>query len=196
MTVVERLANRDLDVASVLPASPLPDRARVVIVGGGIIGASIAYHLTRAGEKDVVLLERGRLTNGTTWHAAGLVSRVRGSHALTELTRDNVATYERVASRDRRGARPPARRGVDGRPDRGADARDPGRRRHGARLRDPGRGDRPRAHPRAVAVGGRRRPRRGRAISRRTRRSTPGMPPWRSRRAPWPPVSATCPTPR
>jgi 4-methylaminobutanoate oxidase (formaldehyde-forming) len=98
VTATERLANRDLDVASVLPASPLPHRARIVIVGGGIIGASIAYHLTRGGEKDVVLLERGRLTNGTTWHAAGLVSRVRGTHALTELTRDNVATYGHVAA--------------------------------------------------------------------------------------------------
>jgi 4-methylaminobutanoate oxidase (formaldehyde-forming) len=96
MTAPERLANRDLDVASVLPASPMPDRARVVIVGGGVIGSSIAYHLTRAGERDVVLLERGRLTNGTTWHAAGLVSRVRGSHALTALTRDNAATYRRL----------------------------------------------------------------------------------------------------
>src|SRR5687768_5075128 len=98
MTATERLANRDLDVASVLPASRMPDRARVVIVGGGIIGASIAYHLTQAGERDVALLERGRLTNGTTWHAAGLVSRVRGTHALTALTRDNVGTYERVAA--------------------------------------------------------------------------------------------------
>jgi heterotetrameric sarcosine oxidase gamma subunit len=98
MTAPERLANRELDVASVLAASPLPDRARIVIVGGGIIGASIAYHLTRAGERDVVLVERGRLTNGTTWHAAGLVSRVRGTHALTALTRDNVSTYQRVAA--------------------------------------------------------------------------------------------------
>ncbi len=98
MTATERLANRDLDVASVLPAAAMPDRARVVIVGGGIIGSSIAYHLTRAGERDVVLLERGRLTNGTTWHAAGLVSRVRGTHALTALTRDNVATYARLTS--------------------------------------------------------------------------------------------------
>src|SRR5215207_122635 len=96
MATPERLANRDLDVASVLPASPMPDRARVVIVGGGIIGSSIAYHLTRAGERDVVLLERGRLTNGTTWHAAGLVSRVRGSHALTALTRDNATVYRRL----------------------------------------------------------------------------------------------------
>jgi len=98
MTIPERLANRDLDVASVLPGSAMPDRTRVVIVGGGIIGASIAYHLTRAGERDVVLLERGRLTNGTTWHAAGLVSRVRGTHALTALTRDNVATYRRLTA--------------------------------------------------------------------------------------------------
>jgi 4-methylaminobutanoate oxidase (formaldehyde-forming) len=52
----------------------LPARARVVIVGGGMIGSSIAYHLTRAGETDVVMLERGRLTNGTTWHAAGLMT--------------------------------------------------------------------------------------------------------------------------
>lgn len=98
MTIPEHLANRDLDVAGVLPASAMPDRARVVIVGGGIIGASIAYHLTRAGERDVVLLERGRLTNGTTWHAAGLVSRVRGTHVLTALTRDNVATYRRLTA--------------------------------------------------------------------------------------------------
>src|SRR5215207_61185 len=60
MATPERLANRDLDVASVLPAAPMPDQARVVIVGGGIIGSSIAYHLTRAGERDVVHLARGR----------------------------------------------------------------------------------------------------------------------------------------
>ena len=95
MTIPEQLANRDLDT-SVLPPSDLPERARVVIVGGGIIGSSIAYHLTREGETDVVLLERGRLTNGTTWHAAGLVSQVRGSHALTALTRINAETYERL----------------------------------------------------------------------------------------------------
>ena len=77
----------------------LPKHAQAVIVGGGIIGTSIAYHLARLGWKDVVLLERGRLTNGTTWHAAGLVSRVRGTHALTELTRNNVATYEISADR-------------------------------------------------------------------------------------------------
>ena len=51
--------------------STLPSRARVVIIGGGVIGCSIAYHLAKAGETDVVLLERDRLTSGTTWHAAG-----------------------------------------------------------------------------------------------------------------------------
>ncbi|MEX1263049.1 MAG: FAD-dependent oxidoreductase [Actinomycetota bacterium] len=96
MTIPEHLANRDLDASVVVAASDLPERARVVIVGGGIIGASIAYHLTREGESDVVLLERGRLTNGTTWHAAGLVSQVRGTHALTALSRINAETYERL----------------------------------------------------------------------------------------------------
>ncbi len=56
------------------PATPLPARARVVVVGGGVIGASIAYHLAHAGETDVVVLERDRLTSGTTWHAAGLMT--------------------------------------------------------------------------------------------------------------------------
>ena len=54
--------------------STLPERARVVVVGGGVIGCSIAYHLTRAGVRDVVLLERKELTAGTTWHAAGLIT--------------------------------------------------------------------------------------------------------------------------
>jgi len=51
-----------------------PSRARVVIVGGGVIGASTAYHLAKRGWEDVVLLERKRLTSGTTWHAAGLIT--------------------------------------------------------------------------------------------------------------------------
>jgi glycine cleavage system aminomethyltransferase T/glycine/D-amino acid oxidase-like deaminating enzyme len=92
----ERLANRDLGDEILRPLTELPPSARVVIVGGGIIGSSIAYHLTREGVTDVVMLERGRLTNGTTWHAAGLVSQVRSTHALTELTRHNAETYERL----------------------------------------------------------------------------------------------------
>ena len=98
MPIPEHLANRDHDVAAVLPASDLPAQGRIVIVGGGIVGSSIAYHLVANGERDVVLLERGRLTNGTTWHAAGLVSQVRGTHALTALTAGNAATYERIGA--------------------------------------------------------------------------------------------------
>ncbi len=60
--------------ASPAQAPPLPDRARVVIVGGGVIGASIAYHLTKLGWREVVLLERRQMTAGTTWHAAGLIT--------------------------------------------------------------------------------------------------------------------------
>lgn len=63
----------------------LPESARVVIVGGGIVGCSIAYHLARRGLTDVVLLERKELTSGTTWHAAGLVGQLRATHNLTRL---------------------------------------------------------------------------------------------------------------
>jgi len=65
----------------------LPSRASVVIVGGGIAGCSIAYHLTKIGISDVVLLERRQLTCGTTWHAAGLVGQLRATRNLTELAR-------------------------------------------------------------------------------------------------------------
>src|SRR3984885_8353843 len=75
----------------------LPDRARVV-VGGGIIGCSVAYHLAHMGVKDVVLLERDRLTSGTTWHAAGLVvtfgSLSETSTELRKYTRDLYTTLE------------------------------------------------------------------------------------------------------
>jgi heterotetrameric sarcosine oxidase gamma subunit len=97
MTIPERLANRELDTSILDPMSEPPPRARVVIVGGGIIGSSIAYHLTKLGVTDVLVLERVRLTGGTTWHAAGLVSQVRGTHALTELSRINASTYAALA---------------------------------------------------------------------------------------------------
>jgi len=66
-------------------ANNLPARADVVIIGGGIIGCSIAYHLTKIGITDVVLLERKQLTSGTTWHAAGLVGQLRATRNMTEL---------------------------------------------------------------------------------------------------------------
>src|SRR5215510_14710381 len=76
----------------------VPDRARVVVVGGGVIGASVAYHLAHLGMPDVVLLERDRLTSGTTWHAAGLLATSDStSQTSTELrmyTRDLYARPE------------------------------------------------------------------------------------------------------
>ncbi|MEM7534430.1 MAG: FAD-dependent oxidoreductase [Chloroflexota bacterium] len=63
----------------------LPSHAQVVIIGGGIIGCSIAYHLTKVGITDVILLERKSLTSGTTWHAAGLVGQLRATQNLTKL---------------------------------------------------------------------------------------------------------------
>jgi glycine cleavage system aminomethyltransferase T/glycine/D-amino acid oxidase-like deaminating enzyme len=71
----------------------LPSRASVVIVGGGIAGCSIAYHLTKIGISDVVLLERRQLTCGTTWHAAGLVGQLRATRNLTELAKYTAELY-------------------------------------------------------------------------------------------------------
>ena len=71
----------------------LPDRARVVIVGGGIVGCSLAYHLALRGCTDVVLLERRQLTCGTTWHAAGLVGQLRATANLTRLAQYTTQLY-------------------------------------------------------------------------------------------------------
>src|SRR3954447_11573863 len=69
----------------------LPQRAQVVVIGGGVIGCSVAYHLAAMGQRDVVLLERDRLTSGTTWHAAGLITRF-GS---TSQTSTEIRSYTR-----------------------------------------------------------------------------------------------------
>lgn len=74
----------------------LPSQAEIVIIGGGAIGCSIAYHLTKLGHKDVVLLERGTLTCGTSWHAAGLVMQLRATHTMTELCRYSADLYEKL----------------------------------------------------------------------------------------------------
>ena len=74
-------------------AAVLPRKARVVIIGGGVIGCSIAYHLTKIGWDDVVLLERKQLTSGTTWHAAGLVGQLRPSINMTKLAKYTGELY-------------------------------------------------------------------------------------------------------
>ena len=94
----EHLANRDLDIAAVLPldlAAARPDRHR-----RRRHRASIAYHLAAAGERDVVLVERGQLTNGTTWHAAGLVSQARGTQALNGAHRRECRDLRTTGRRD------------------------------------------------------------------------------------------------
>ncbi len=77
-------------------AADLPDRARIVIVGGGVMGCSLAYHLTRAGCRDVLLLEQGSLSGGSTWHAAGIIGQVRAHPSLTSLAKYTVELYQRL----------------------------------------------------------------------------------------------------
>ena len=77
-------------------AKNVPERAQVVIIGGGIVGTSIAYHLTELGWTDVVLLERHTLTSGTTWHAAGLVGQLRATHNMTRLAAYSADLYHRL----------------------------------------------------------------------------------------------------
>ncbi|MGG5258457.1 GcvT family protein [Phycicoccus avicenniae] len=79
-----------------MSATQLPARARVVVVGGGVIGASVAYHLAHLGWTDVLVLEQGTLSCGTTWHAAGLVGQLRASEAGTRLVRWSTELYGRL----------------------------------------------------------------------------------------------------
>ena len=69
------------------------DQYEIVIIGGGVAGASAAYHLAKLGKTDVALVERHQLTSGTTWHAAGLIMQLRSTHAMTDLARYNVELY-------------------------------------------------------------------------------------------------------
>ncbi len=76
-----------------MPSSTLPTQAQVVVVGGGVVGCSIAYHLARLGWQDVVLLERRKLTSGTTWHAAGLIGQLRATQNMTRLAKYSAELY-------------------------------------------------------------------------------------------------------
>ena len=81
-------------LSAIAVSGTLPTHARVVIVGGGIVGCSIAYHLAKLGWRDVLLLERGKLTCGTTWHAAGLVMQLRTTPTMTDLCRYGASLLE------------------------------------------------------------------------------------------------------
>ncbi|MBU6244810.1 MAG: FAD-dependent oxidoreductase [Actinomycetales bacterium] len=82
-----------------MSSTTLPESARIVIIGGGIVGCSIAYHLALRGERDVLLLERAELTSGTTWHAAGLVGQLRSTRNLTRLAQYTTELFTTLGER-------------------------------------------------------------------------------------------------
>ena len=71
----------------------IPKSTKVVVIGGGVVGCSVAYHLAKFGWKDTILLERDQLTSGTTWHAAGLVSQLGPSAAITKIRKYYFRSY-------------------------------------------------------------------------------------------------------
>ena len=73
-----------------------PQSCKVVVVGGGVIGCSVAYHLAKFGWKDTILLERDQLTSGTTWHAAGLVSQLGPTAAITKIRKYTLDLYKEL----------------------------------------------------------------------------------------------------
>ncbi|HEX8663820.1 MAG TPA: FAD-dependent oxidoreductase [Beijerinckiaceae bacterium] len=77
-------------------SADIPSSAEIVIVGGGVVGCSVAYHLAEMGRRDVVLLEQGRLSCGTTWHAAGLVGQLRAHQNMTRLVQRSIDLYSRL----------------------------------------------------------------------------------------------------
>ena len=77
-------------------SNDLPTKARAVIIGGGVSGCSVAYHLAKLGWTDIVLLERKQLTSGTTWHAAGLIGQLRGSQNMTRLAKYSADLYVKL----------------------------------------------------------------------------------------------------
>ena len=146
---------------ALLQSGAVTEHARAVIVGGGVGGASIAYHLTAKGWRDVVVVERAELTSGSTFHSAGLVGQLRSSVALTRLMMWSVECYRRLAAETGRdpGWKETGSLRLACTPERGPRAPPPGR--VGQDLRAPPGGDR--AGRGAAALpgdGARRRPRR------------------------------------
>jgi 4-methylaminobutanoate oxidase (formaldehyde-forming) len=96
---MDRLVDKSLTATSFTrdaDSRSLPDRVRTVVIGGGIIGASTAYHLAEHGDDDVLLLEHNVIGSGTTWHAAGLVSSIRSTAVLTELAGYGIELYRQL----------------------------------------------------------------------------------------------------
>ena len=74
----------------------LPKKCKVVVIGGGVAGCSVAYHLAKFGWKDTILLERDQLTSGTTWHAAGLVGQLGATATITKLRKYSLNLYKEL----------------------------------------------------------------------------------------------------
>ena len=74
----------------------IPNKTKVVVIGGGVVGCSVAYHLAKFGWKDTILLERDQLTSGTTWYAAGLVSQLGPSAAITNIRKYPLNLYKKL----------------------------------------------------------------------------------------------------
>src|SRR5256885_15199418 len=83
-------------IGHVRQAKPLPPAARVVVIGGGVGGTSVAYHLSELGESDVVVVDRDELTSGSTFHSAGLVGQLRADPTLTRMNVYSVDLYRRL----------------------------------------------------------------------------------------------------
>ena len=80
---------------------PIPKNAKAIVIGGGVAGCSTAYHLAKFGWKDIILLERDQLTSGTTWHAAGLVSQLGPSAAVTKIRKYTTDLYKELEKKNR-----------------------------------------------------------------------------------------------
>lgn len=98
---MEKLVDRSISGSAFTDSTrdPVPTRAKTIIIGGGIIGASVAYHLAAEGERDILLVDRNVLGSGTSWHAAGLVTGARGNGTLTKLAQYGLHTYETLEER-------------------------------------------------------------------------------------------------
>src|ERR1700722_887496 len=85
-------------MADVRAGRELPTSAKVVVIGGGVGGVSVAYHLAELGERDVIVLERDELTSGSTFHSAGLVGQLRADPTLTRMNMYSVELYRKLAA--------------------------------------------------------------------------------------------------